>query len=95
MMRVGRVFLFSLFLSLSHLAFAGQDEATAALTEILFDSDMENISYAVSNSGDIDIVFGAAVSDDQYISILRKIQSHPQINSVLASRGSVNFCDPP
>ena len=94
-MKILRVLLYGFLLSLSQTAFAGQEEASTALTEILFDSDMENVSYTVDGSGSIDITFGVSVQDDEYVSILGKLNAHPHINSVLASRGHVNFCGRP
>ncbi len=73
-------------------AMAGQVESEAALSKILWDEDMENVSYKVRSSGFIDITFGGAVSDQDYSRILNKLQTHPDIPGVLAGRGSTNYC---
>ena len=71
---------------------AGQDEASAALAEILFDSEIENVSYVVSSRGDVDIVFGVSVPEDQFVEVTGKLKASSDIRSVLSSRGMSDFC---
>ena len=86
-------FLLALCLGLSPLpALAGQAEADAAVTAILFAQDMENVSYTVRHDGYVDILFGAAVSDADYSRLLALLQNHPDIPGVLAGRGNTNYC---
>ena len=73
-------------------AISGQAESEAALTKILWDEDMENVSYKLRSSGFIDITFGSAVSDQDYSRILNKLKTHPDIPGVLAGRGNTNYC---
>jgi len=86
-----KLLLACLFLT-SLPAWAGQDESEAALAKILWDEDMENVSYKLRSNGFIDITFGTAVKDEDYSRILNKLQNHPDIPGVLAGRGSTNYC---
>jgi len=92
MMRKIRILLGLFILVNCQMVRAGQDEASAALVEILFDSDMENISYAVDGRGNVDIVFGISVPDDRFVDVVGKIRAHPDIPSVLSSRSLSDFC---
>lgn len=74
---------------------AGPNEAENAVTSILFDEGMENASYGFRGDGFVDILFGPAVPEDQYIRIVEKIRSHPDVPGVLAGRGKSNFCSVP
>lgn len=76
-------------------AFAGQDEANAALTDILFDMDLENVSYALRSDGFVDILFGAAVPEPAYLAAVQRMRDHPDIPGVLAGRGKTNYCPLP
>jgi hypothetical protein len=71
---------------------AGQSESEAAVAEILFAEDMENASYTLRGDGFVDILFGVAVSDQDYRRVLDKLKSHPAIPGVLAGKGKTNFC---
>jgi len=81
-----------LCLALSWTAYAGQSEAEAAVARILFETDMENTSFSVRPDGFVDILFGAAVSDADYIRIVEKMRSDPDIKGVLAGKAVGNFC---
>ncbi|MHB1085070.1 MAG: hypothetical protein ACYCZA_09560 [Thiobacillus sp.] len=83
----------SLLFSLS--AFAGQPESEDAVTNILFDENMENAYYAFRSDGFVDIWFGPAVSDKDYSRILERLRTHPDIPGVLAGRGTKNYCAVP
>lgn len=74
--------------------YAGQDAADQAVTEILFDEEMENVAYVVDGTH-LDIQFGIAVPEAQMASIIERLQSHAAISSVLAGRGTANFCEVP
>ena len=76
-------------------AFAGPMEAEDAVTNILFDENMENVSYSFRGDGFVDILFGPAVDEKDYIRIVERMRSHPDIPGVLAGRGSRNFCSLP
>jgi hypothetical protein len=86
--------LIALFVSLLFVlpAFAGQAESEDALTNILFEEDMENVFYSFRDNGFIDIWFGPAVPEKDYIRIVERIRKHPDIPGVLAGRGSKNYC---
>jgi hypothetical protein len=90
-------FLFAMFLSLllSLPAFAGQAESEDALTNILFDENMENVFYSFRRDGFVDIWFGPAVPEKDYNRIVERIRSHHDIPGVLAGRGSKNYCGIP
>ncbi len=76
-------------------ALAGQPESENALTNILFDENMENASYTLRGDGFVDILFGLAVTDKDYIRIVERLRKHPDIPGVLAGRGNTNFCAVP
>lgn len=82
--------LFPLLVALP--ALAGQSESENALTNILFDENMENVSYALRDDGFVDILFGLAVSDKDYIRIVERLRKHPDIPGVLSGRGKGNYC---
>jgi hypothetical protein len=83
----------SLLITLS--AFAGQPESEDAVTNILFDENMENVYYSFRSDGFVDIWFGPAVPDKDYSRILERLRKHPDIPGVLAGRGSKNYCAVP
>jgi len=76
-------------------ALAGQSEAEDAVTNILFDENMENASYSLRNDGFVDILFGVAVPEKDYIRIIERMRKHPDIPGILAGRGSKNYCTVP
>jgi len=76
-------------------AFAGQPESENAVTNILFDENMENVSYSFRSDGFVDIWFGPAVPDKDYIRIVERMRKHPDIPGVLPGRGSKNYCAVP
>lgn len=81
------------FVSLT--ALAGQSESENAVTNILFDENMENVSYSLRGDGFVDISFGIAVPEPEYIRIVERLRRHPDIPGVLAGRGSKNYCAVP
>jgi len=76
-------------------AVAGPDEAENAVTNILFDEKMDNVSYSFRGDGFVDILFGVAVPEDEYIRIVEIIREHPDVPGVLAGRGKGNYCSVP
>lgn len=76
-------------------AFAGADEAENAVTGILFDANMENVSYSFRKDGFVDILFGLAVPEAEYVRIVEQIRKHPDVPGVLAGRGVGNYCRVP
>jgi len=76
-------------------ALAGQSESEDAVTQILFDENMENVSYSLRGDGFVDITFGLAVEEKTYIRIVERMRKHPDIPGVLAGRGSRNYCAVP
>lgn len=85
----------ALFVLCVQPAFAGADEAENAVTAILFDANMENVSYAFRKDGFVDILFGVAVPEAEYVRIVEQIRAHPDVPGVLAGRGSGNYCKVP
>ena len=76
-------------------AFAGAEEAENAVTGILFDANMENVSYSFRKDGFVDILFGVAVPEAEYMRIVEQIRKHPDVPGVLAGRGAGNYCHVP
>ncbi len=77
---------------LSGASLAGVTESENALTAILFDENMENVSYSLRSNGYVDILFGPSVPDDVYSRILNRLQTHPDIPGVLAGKGKGDYC---
>lgn len=75
--------------------YAGQAESEDAVTAILFDENMENVSYSLRGDGFVDILFGPAVDEKDYIRIVERLRKHPDIPGVLAGRGKGNYCPVP
>ncbi len=71
---------------------AGQAESEAAVARLLFEADIENVSFKVRADGFIDILFGAAVSDADYIRIIEKLRADPDIKGVLPGKSTSNYC---
>ena len=90
MMRQLTILLVSLFVALP--AFAGLEESENALTNLLFDEKMENVSYTLRSDGFVDILFGIDVPEKEYIRIVELIRKNPNIPGVLPGRGTANFC---
>jgi hypothetical protein len=93
MMRRRFAMLFGLLFVLP--ALAGQADSEHALTNILFDENMENVYYSLRDNGFVDIWFGPAVAESDYIRIVERMRKDPNIPGVLAGRGSKNFCAVP
>lgn len=76
-------------------AIAGPEEAERAVANILFDQNMENVSYSFRGDGFVDILFGVAVPEEEYIRIVELMRKHPDVPGVLVGRGKDNFCRVP
>lgn len=63
--------------------------ADAAVSEVLFgfDGSEEYATYRANDDGSVDLVFARNTPDDLYEQILNELQNHPDITSVLASKG--------
>ena len=84
--------LIPLLFCLALPCWAGQQEAEAAVSNLLFDEGMENASFKVRPDGFVDILFGAAVGDADYSRLLEKLRAHPDIKGVLAGKSKDNYC---
>ncbi|MGB0712205.1 MAG: hypothetical protein ACPGUC_01475 [Gammaproteobacteria bacterium] len=73
-------------------AWADGDAAEAALGDVLFELDVENVEYGVDPDGTVNITFGAAVTPEEYSETLTRLKSHAAIPGVIAGRSSKNFC---
>jgi hypothetical protein len=64
-------------------------KADAAVSDILFgyDGSEEYATYRANEDGSVDLVFARNTPDDLYEKILTELQKHPDIRSVLASKG--------
>lgn len=82
--------IFSLLFALP--AFAGLEESENALTNLLFDEKMDNVSYSFRSDGFVDILFGIDVPEKEYIRIVELIRKNPDIPGVMPGRGTANFC---
>ncbi|MCB1734131.1 MAG: hypothetical protein H6981_05575 [Gammaproteobacteria bacterium] len=95
LVQIPMVVLLMAFPTLFMSAGADPNRASAALADILFDMDLENVSYALRTDGFVDITFGAAVSNADYQEAIQRMRDHPDIPGVLAGRGSANYCPLP
>ena len=85
--------LIVIFLTVLHTqnAYSEQDaqsKADAAVANILFDYDYGNefASYRVNEDGFVDILMARNTPDPVYGQILTRLQNHPDIDGVLASK---------
>lgn len=63
-------------------------KASAAVSGVLFDYDGDEFaSYAIRDSGFVDITFASNTPDALYGEILNKLQKHPDIKGVLSGKG--------
>lgn len=64
-------------------------KADSAVANILFDYDgsFEFASYKVDENGFVDITFASNTPGELYSEILDKLESHPDIKSVLSGKG--------
>jgi len=64
-------------------------KADSATANILFDYDgsEEYASYKANEDGSVDLIFASNTPDKLYEDILTRLQNHPHISSVLASKG--------
>ncbi len=68
----------------AYVAHAGQVEAENTVTGILFEENMESVTYAVRANGFVDILFGVSVSDADHSRVMTRLKAHPDIPGVLA-----------
>jgi len=68
---------------------SGNDKAYTAVTHVLFDYDVsfEYTTFKVRRRGHVDITFAENTPDNLFVEIVRKLKKHPDIKSVLASKG--------
>jgi len=63
-------------------------KANSAVTDIVFEYDANDFStYAVRESGFVDVTFARNTPDALYGEILTKLKNHPDIKGVLAGKG--------
>jgi hypothetical protein len=87
-------FLLTLFIFLgvissqSLLAEDLQFKADEAVANILFDYDgaEEFASYVIDDNGFVDITFASNTPDDLYITIVKRMNDHPDIDGVLSGK---------
>lgn len=65
-----------------------QSKADSAVANILFDYDYgdEFASYRVSEDGFVDLLMASNTPENIYAEILTRLQNHPDIDGVLASK---------
>ena len=91
-MRIIRVLFFALLCSIGATAPLMADEldkADSAVANVLFEYDgsEEYATYKANEDGSVDLIFARNTPDNLYEDILTKLQNHPHITSVLASKG--------
>ncbi len=84
--------ILGLFALLPLSALAGREEAENALTSILFEENMENVSYSLRSNGFVEILFGVSVSATDYARVVERLRKHPDIPGVLAGKGGRDYC---
>lgn len=89
-MKIIRHLFFALLLCFSLSLHADElDKADSAVANVLFEYDgsEEYASYKANEDGSVDLIFARNTPDNLYEDILTKLQNHPHITSVLASKG--------
>jgi len=91
-MKIIRTIFFALLFSIGANASLLADEldkADAAVANTLFEYDgsEEYATYKANDDGSVDLIFAVNTPDALYEDILTKLQNHPHIRSVLASKG--------
>jgi hypothetical protein len=82
--------------TLAGAAFGNDREAAAdAAADVLFDLDIENVSFKVRHDGYVDLVFGPGLPESRYRAAIRALKAHPQIPGILAGRGTSDLCPVP
>jgi len=89
-MKIIQLLFFALLLNLSLPLHADElGKADSAVANLLFEYDgsEEYATYKANEDGSVDLIFASNTPDDLYEDILTKLQNHPDITSVLASKG--------
>ena len=89
-MKIIQLIFFALLLNLSLPLHADElGKADSAVANLLFEYDgsEEYATYKANEDGSVDLIFASNTPDDLYEDILTKLQNHPDITSVLASKG--------
>ncbi|MCW9024223.1 MAG: hypothetical protein OQK73_06030 [Gammaproteobacteria bacterium] len=70
------------------LAIDAQSKAGEAVANILFDYDdvEEFTSCVIDDSGFVDITFSSNTPDELYITIVKRMNGHPDIDGVLSGK---------
>jgi hypothetical protein len=89
---LSNLLLFVVLFIPASFVYAGPDKAETAVTQTLFDADMENVSYSIRRDGFVDILFGPSVDEKEYIRIVERLRAHPDVPGVLAGRGKSDYC---
>lgn len=70
-----------------------QQKATNALTEILFEHDLdENTSYEVNKDGYVHLRVQGLVSIKIYTKAIEELRAHSNISGVRAEQGGIEIC---
>jgi len=80
------IFCFSLWVPL-HADELEKADAAVAHTLFEYDGSEEYATYKANEDGSVDLIFASNTPDNLYEDILTKLQNHPDITSVLASKG--------
>lgn len=65
-----------------------ESRANEAVSEPLFEEDAEAFtSFRVNERGFVDISFASDTPDAVYVRIVQKLESHPDVDGVLAGKG--------
>jgi len=89
-MKIIQLLFFALLLNLSLPLHADElGKADSAVANLLFEYDgsEEYATYKANEDGSVDLIFASNTPDDLYEDIITKLQNHPDITSVLASKG--------
>lgn len=65
----------------------GRADAAVATILFEFDGSEEFATYRANDDGSVDLIFARNTPDALYEKILTRLQQHPDISSVLASKG--------
>lgn len=87
--------IFLLFALVGTASASDPQAAHTATSDILFELEIENVSFKVRHDGYVDILFGPSLPDKTMGEAVSKLKSHPDIPGILAGRGGQDFCPTP
>lgn len=78
---------------MSTVAFADPAQrAQDAVDGVLFELDIDQVSYSVRPDGYVDLIFGKHLPEERYRQAIAALRTHPDIPGILAGRDVHDLC---